>query len=273
MDIFDLASDNAPSLAERFEDVKAKASADEADTLDRFAERVMQDGRVSMNMRPWTLSSLLSTGKHQNMYQWAEEQAGFSGRPLDEILREKLGPYYERRIAFDSAFDDGRLFRYGALNIGGAGATKYGKFCAVLASDFAAGGEDVAYLKFDSLNTYVRAKAEVDEAAISGDVASHASRDKLTALKHVHEIPTVDEHDWPGLVCSDSDYVEAIFLEEVTPQDAEEVRVPEQDYRRLRRLAFDDFAQKRRDGTRALVQDFNDILRADRDGVIRLKRI
>ena len=273
MNLFEVADQNGPALADRFKEAKDARSSDDAAILDRFAERVIQDGLVSLNMRPWVFSTLLAKGRYQNIYEWAQEQADLSGRSVDEILHEKLGSYFSGRIAFDACFEQGRRFRYGALNIGGAGPTRYGAFCVVLASGFSQGSGPVAYLMRDSLNDYVDVNGNVDTEGIRLDAALHGSRHHLTALKHSDTVLSVAEHGWPSLVCSDSGYIEAIFLADVTRQEIDEARIPEQEYQRLRALAFDDFSRCLDEGERALVQDFVDILRAARDDTIILRRV
>ena len=75
-------------------------------------------------MKLFVIGDLLNGRAYQNKHEWAHEQVGHSGRTPDEILRENLGSYYEKRIAFDNAFNDGVRFRYGALNAGNLGLTK-----------------------------------------------------------------------------------------------------------------------------------------------------
>ena len=133
-------------LPSRLEEAK-KASLDGGALLDGFAGCIYNTGRISINMRPSVLTDLVARRKYQNIYEWANEHATLSSRSVADILREKLGRYYERRVYFDDSFENGRAFRYGLLNIGGVGADRYGQFCIVLKADFVRADTSVAYLK------------------------------------------------------------------------------------------------------------------------------
>lgn len=137
VNLFQFADQNDPKLRTQFDEMKSR-SKDGGHQLEVFAARVQATGRVSINMRPSALTGLIAGGRHQNVYEWADEQSRLSSRPTIEILQEKLGAYYRRRIHFDDAFDQGRQLRYGALNIGGLGPQRYGQFCTVLRAEFVA---------------------------------------------------------------------------------------------------------------------------------------
>jgi hypothetical protein len=261
MDLFQIASENTASLAQRFEDAKVGRTPEHAACLTGFADRVTESGTASINMRPWVLGSLLSGRPHQNIYEWAAEQASLSGRPRADILRERLRSWYDRRVAFDAAFDDGERFRYGALYLGGLGASSYGQFCTVLREEFLKQQPRLAHLANDSLSTYVSSANVVDEEAIRRDSAPHSHRGLLAALKHADALPGKGESDWAALLCNDSDYVEAIFVGDLTAELIERVRVSKMEYNRLWNLAFSDFGAERKEEERALAHDFESIVR------------
>ena len=154
VDLFAIAKTNGPLLSQKLENVKATKAAGEVTLLERFADRVQQHGRVAINMRTSEFSDLLLRGRHYNIYEWSQEQALISKRPVNMIRRERLGDYFEKRMAFDGAFVDGQKFRYGTLNVGGAGPVMWGQFCAVLKAEFAESAIRLAYVRGDSLNTY-----------------------------------------------------------------------------------------------------------------------
>ena len=70
-----------------------------------------------MNMRQSVLAAFLSSGKHQNINEFADAESGRTGESPDTVLKRLLGLYYERRMAYEGRFTEGRSFRYGALNI------------------------------------------------------------------------------------------------------------------------------------------------------------
>ena len=207
VDLFDIAANNRDALDARFSALLSSASTNLAGTLQRFADTVQNHGRVSVNMRPMSLLSFLVLGFHQNIYEWSRSRGEESGKPGEEIIRERLGDFYARRVAFDRYFDKGETFRYGALNIGGPGATVYGDYCTIVLNRVFDGAQ-VAYLKSDSLQTYFKADGAVDEAAVREDAALHSHRHASACLKCAPQLEVSGAAHWAALLCSDSDFVE-----------------------------------------------------------------
>ena len=159
--ILQLAEANASSLKRRFEELMSQRANDDVH-LRRFGSRVSQESLVAVNIRPRPLARVVEGGKYLNIYEWAEQESTQTGQSVDHLLRQKLGAFFSRRIVFDGAFENGRQFRYGALNMGSAGVTRFGLFCVVLSSRFADDGRAVAYLPNDSLSAYADASGVVD---------------------------------------------------------------------------------------------------------------
>jgi hypothetical protein len=256
IDLFAIASENATAVAEAFDAVCVGLAPEDLTRLVRYADRVQEEGRISINMRQDVLNSFLIFREHRNMYEWAGGKAAESGRPREEILHEKLDVYYEPRITFDRSFEDGERFRYGALQIGGLGASSYGEFCVVLQESVSSGREQVAYLRSDSLKTYMLPGPALDEISLRRDASPHAHRHHLAAIKHAEEVPGCPEDDWPELLCSPSDCVEAIFTGAVNPADVEVVRMPRKDHDFRYRHAFQFFRGKLDKADHILVADF-----------------
>lgn len=223
-------------------------------------------------MRPWIAADLVQRDKYNNMYEAVEEEATLSGRHSDDLLRERLGKHFKRRTRFDDVFDEGRKFRYGALNIGGAGSPHYGTFCMVLKQSFPEASDRLAYVKQDSLNGYTDDDGHLDQASFQNDLATHSHRQILAALKHVHEIDS-RKVEWPRMVCSKMDYVEAIFIATIDASKIDEMRITATDHRILWELCFNAHGRKLTDAERALAHDFLQILRATRDKAIRLHEV
>jgi len=270
-DLFKIAADNAVALEGQFAGITSGLSIAEAKQLGRFAERIQQEGQVSINMKPSDLNGFLSIGTYQNTHEWANAMAGLSGRPAAEILKEKLGSLYPKRMAFDRHFDQGRQFCYGALYLVGVGVTHYGDYCVVLSDRLFSGRREIAYLRSDSLFTYTRTETEVDEEAVQREAAPHSHKHLLAAIKHAVEICRCAETAWPGILCSNSGYIEAIFVAQTTPSSVEVVRIARQRYYELFHEAFDDFRRRFNDERRQLVDTFVLILRLLKNNHIPLE--
>ena len=272
VNLFQLAAENEAGIVIRFQEAK-DCSQDGGQLLDDFAACVEGDARVSMNMRPCVLSGLVSGRKHQNMYERAGEQGSLCKRSVEEILAENLGRFFSRRISFDDTFEEGRCFRYGALNIGGVGADRYGIFCAVLSSDFVGPDTSIAYLTDDSLTTYMPNETVVDITKLRQEVGTHSHRHYLVAVKHAGELDTSNRSDWPTMVCCNDRYCEAIFVEDVDLSSVDAVRVKEAEYTRLFALAFNEYTQHHDDATHSLKADFVRILQAEQEGHFHVEKV
>ncbi|MBI3681626.1 MAG: hypothetical protein HY235_14685 [Acidobacteria bacterium] len=155
-DLFRMAVENATALDLGYGAVCRRADPTRLGLIERFADRVNRDGAVSLNMRVLAAISFLTLEEHQNIYDWAAFRLTMSTQSEEEILRAGLRGYYERRMVFDGYFDQARLFHYGALTIGGPGATTYGDYCLVFRNQFFEGRREVAYLRMDTLRGYAK---------------------------------------------------------------------------------------------------------------------
>lgn len=244
MDLFIVAKANGQDLHARMQAVSSSLSLSERTSLKRFADRVRKDGHISINMRQSVLLSFLVSSAHQNIYEWAAARAVRSTKTQEEIMRQQLGTYYEKRTAFDGFFTDGDKLRYGALNVGGAGASHYGDFCTVVKSASAEHKFRVAYLRGDSLKTYMLPASRVDGTAVERDAAPHSHRHCIATIKHARDVVGTAETDWPTILCNSEDFIEAIFAGEFVANDIECVRMIRADHEALYEFAFEDFQTK-----------------------------
>ncbi len=234
VDLFELAAENAGALQGRYEALLAAREEAAAAPLRGFARCVQHSGRISINMKPSDLIAFLELGRHRNMHELAAEEAARTGEDSDAVLRRRLKGYYARRMGFDGHFRDGHAFRYGALNAGGCGVTIFGQFCGVFRDELSRSRREVAYLRSDSLATYVSPDGEVDEQSVREEAAPHSHRHCLATLKHCDSIPTCEAAGWPSLLCSGPGrgFVEAVFTGEARPGDLEAVRLAKSEQQR-----------------------------------------
>ena len=260
MDLFTIAAENVPTLEDQFESLISSLAKADAEALGRFFQRLEQEGRVAINMRQMGLLSFLTFGKHQNIYEWAQLRAEKSSRPREEVLREKLGELYEKRVTFDVAFEEGEKFHYGALNIGGLGASHFGEFCIVFKEDPFTADIKIAYLESDSLKSYILPGPAIDEDRLRRNTAPHSHKQHLASLKNAGEITTTLEDEWSSLLCSENEYVEAIFVGDVPSKSAETIRMAKVDYDDLFGSAYEDFSQGLENSERFRIDTFVMIL-------------
>lgn len=272
LDLFAIARSNANAVQEAFYSAIAGCSPDQATLLREFASWVKEESLVSINVRLFIVVELLSGGRYQNTHEWAQEQCRLSGRAADDILRERLDKFYEKRMAFDHAFRDGERFRYGALNAGGTGLPdEYAPYCAVLSRTFCASLKDVAYLPGDSLKICFNAGGSLDRRAVERYPAPHSYRHMLAANERAKEVPTTERREWHKLVTSPNRFFEVIFLGEITLPSIDSVRMSRAEHDRMWDMAFASFGRKLTDEERAHVHDFVQLRRAVADKRVRLE--
>lgn len=271
LDLFAIARANAGAVHAAFEAAVAGLPEAEAAAVREFAAWVEAEGLISINDHLCIVVELLTRGRYQNTYEWAKDQASLTGQAVEDILRRRLGGFYDRRVAFDNTFKDGETFRYGALNAGGAGLPKYGSYCLVLARAFQNALPQIAYLPGDSLTVCFSADGQLDQAAVERCATPHAHRHEMVALHRAGEAPVTPKAEWPKLVLGAGRYFEAVFVGEVTLQALNCVRVPRSEYDRKWDRTFASFGKKCGDAERALMHDFRRLLLARRDNEVELE--
>ena len=273
LDLFAIARANADVIQAAFESILAGMPSADAATLREFENWVESEALISINVELYVVVALLNGRRHQNTYELAEDQSRLSGRRVEDALRERLGKYYDRRVAFDDAFNHGQKFRYGALNAGGAGLPKYAPYCVVLKEEFQSSLADVAYLPGDSLEICFSARGSFDETVVERNATPHTHRRFLAGSECADEVLTVIRGEWPKLIGSIGRCFEAIFIGEVLLDTVNCVRLVKSEYDRMWNMAFADFGRRSGDAERALVDNFLQLRRAEMDGRIRLEVI
>ena len=90
--------------------------------------------------------------------------------------------------------------------------SRYGQFCVILKAEFFEGDVLAAYLKSDSLKTYMPTETDFRETALRQEAATHQNRHHLAAVKHAAALKTATPTDWAEMVCNNDEFVEAVFV-------------------------------------------------------------
>lgn len=269
LNLFQISQGNTTGLVQRYNNFLLQLTDSRKSIWESFCNQIIKKLQVSINMRPHVLVNFLCNSTYLNVYESVEEKVSISRENVKDILRELLGDYYLRRIAFDGSFDDGHRFRYGALNIGGVGATQYGTFCTVLNLGFPEKNGQIAYIKHDSLNGYTDTAGNFNRDLFQEDVAPQSHCQYLATLKHADEI-IEQEGKWSTMLFSNDDYIEAIFIAPLSPNDIDEVRITQQEYNQIWELCFNSYSKKLTDPQKAHANNFLQILLANRRNRITL---
>ncbi len=273
LDLFEIARSNSETAERDFESLIASLTAEDSQRLRQFANWIKSEALISINVRLFVLNDLIAGKAFQNSYEWASEMAKLSSRKPEEILRERLGKFYNRRVAFDSAFINGTKFRYGALYIRGAGLSDYGPYCAVLKKAFQDSLDNLAYLNGDSLKSCFTIHGDFDPTSVTGTCIGHSHRHFLVAKERAAEVCRTTQDFWHECVTSTNSFFEGIFVSDVNLDAILVVRVLKSEFENTWDLAFANFGRKLGEAEKARVQDFVRLQRAVKTGLVRLEVI
>jgi hypothetical protein len=269
LNLFLTARTNAGRVVDKFEAMLADMPGPTADLVREFASWVHAESLISINTKLYIVIDLINGGNYKSTYTWADEQSRLSGRNVEQVLRERLGEYYEKRVMFDRAFEKGERFVYGALNAGGVALTSFDQYCVVLKHSFQSGAEktgEIACLPGDSLKICFSDEGLFDQSAVESGVAPFSQRHRLAASERASEVSIVEKQEWPTLVVSPTRYFEVIFIGKISIESVDSVRLKKEEYDTKWDLCFLNLGSKRNEAERALVSDFIQLRRAELDG-------
>jgi len=265
VNLFEVAQLNGPIVLANYES-SLSTSADKT-AISAFASWVETQGRISINVGLFVIVRLLNGEPYQNTHEVAEELSSLSGRPSDDLLQERLKGFYALRMAFDKFFSEGRRFYYGALNAGGVGLSPYGEYCAILKWDAVESCEKIAYFPGDTRKICIGPEGTFADATTKLFVP-HSHRHYMVAVKQASRISHTESSGWPYLVCGDECHFESIFVGRVMLENVDLIRIPHRLYETLFDMAFNAIGTSRTPAERALIYDFIQLRKAEKNGRI-----
>ncbi len=190
--------------------------------LARLMDHIREHGRFASNVKPRVLERLLDGEPWRHPFELAQVEAERTGVPVEEVLRRRV-KYFDRRMTFERRAGDGVRFYYGALNIGGMGAMRYGRLCVVF-GPCGCSDDDRAWLSADSLKGawFAKGSDELDWDCLLEHVADNAHVHVLAAAKCF--APGESLEDGLRRVCTNDDYVEGLQTRRPTLDEAAEIR-------------------------------------------------
>lgn len=271
LDLFISAQNNVDVIEAEFKSACVAAGPGQAEVMGRFAAWVEKESTISINVSLSVVISLLNGHRHQNIYEWAAEESRLTHRTMDSILRERLKRFYERRLMFDHAFEQGERFRYAALNAGGAGLPQYKAYCMVMSRVYESALTQTAYWDGDSLEICLLSDGTLDPGIVVHRAVPRSHRQWLVAKERVSEMRSVQETDWSKLVIASDKYFEVVFIGDVSLGSLESVRIPASEQDRMWDMAFGSFGAVHGPAERAVLDDFIKLNQASTNGRIKLE--
>jgi len=234
MSIFDMADQNSDSLKERYNSLRKKYEhQNNLDILDEFTRLIENKWTVSINMRQRMINSFLISGRYKNVHELKKEGAEELEKyniqvSVEEGKERHLKSFYKSRMVFDLTFENGKEFKYSALNIGWLGAEKYGEYCIVLKREQVEKYSSLAFIKKDSLK-YVDDDF-VNIERLGQDIANRECVHFLTTLKHGEDIKSASVDKWSSIVCHSDDYIESITTDDILNTHIDMVRTSRENF-------------------------------------------
>jgi hypothetical protein len=128
---YNLALSQRAQLLRRLHAVEERMASAGRTSMLRSFRAVLDRRRIAVNMRIPKLARFLDEGQYLNVYELTAKQTGASGAELAAAVERELASFKDERLAIDRLFRFGPDAHYAALNLGGAGLTRYGDACVV----------------------------------------------------------------------------------------------------------------------------------------------
>jgi hypothetical protein len=271
IDLEQVAEANAPRLDADFQELLSVRSAEESSIIINFSQWVRDVCKITINVKLYVIFDLINNGRYLNMYEAADQYAQALGVARDEVLRSWLGAFYERRITFDRAFQDGEKFIYGALSASGGGLREYDPYCVQLIDQFYASAAALAFLPGDSIGICFSAGGEFNEAGTCAMITPHSHRHILAACKNWSDALSSAMPNWPQLMNTKANYIEALFIGNITLASIDRVQILKSEYDRMISLVLRTIGRKIESAEHTLVYCFRAVLLASRNHQINFE--
>jgi len=268
-----LAEANGSRWEATFRDLSGRHTA-----LAEFAQWVQESSRISLNCGWSTVTHLLKGDCLKNHHELAREKAERDGSNPDDHLRASLKEFYQRRVAFDHAFENGEAFRYGALNGGCVGLENYGPLCLVLGMEKQESLEASAcLLPGDSLFLCTNATEDFDESRTTDLVGAFRQRAIYVSTNRFEAIAMSQKAEWLRVLLNSDNRkdgcVEVIFVGTVTIKDLEAVRLSQAAHDAAWNAVFAAHAPDARISTKATAADLTAFFTAVRHKALPMEII
>ena len=234
INLFDLARNNSKNLKKKYQE-------DE-----KYNE--LEDIRIFIENN-WTLSingdwidflAFLNTGNYINIYKrkiiekkYLNEREIYSRDP--ETVAYDNVKFGKERKCFESSFQGGNNFKYGAIYLGGKG-TSYGKFCLIFRRNDIFSLENSAILKRDSI-TYVKDSILLTKK-LKGEISDRNAVSFLAILKHFRAFKKEGKENCDKILINGKSCLEFVTDNELKNIYVEKIMIPESFQNDMDRLIF-----------------------------------
>jgi hypothetical protein len=206
----------------------------------RSFEAIFARATAAINMKIPVLVRFLKTGLWLNIYEFTAWTTGLKGQDLLDEVARRLGLLAGARTKLDTLFRFRRDTHYASLNLGGAGARRYGTCCVVF--DLHHWSPFVTCFCGDSIRACFSERGDqvLEDDEILRLFSVEEDAPKLAALRHSEYLGKqdfcVDQAEVRDIIEADDSLVEYHLHGPVRRELIREVRISRSDYRHLRDL-------------------------------------
>jgi hypothetical protein len=264
LDLFKIAHQNARRIENQFKVIKNNYRDEEKVVLETFLDFVEKSWCISINLKQSEVTGFLISGKYKNMYQVIEEDLkelrGERGINIskEEAAKNRMGFFYEKRKIFENQFKDSDRFIYAAFNIGGLGLKKYGDFSLIIHQKKVERLSSCVFLKKESIG-YVENNG-LNTAQLKKDTADRETVHFLATIKNEEKIRVTIAKEWPKIVCSENDYIEAVTADEISPGHIDTLRVNKEAYDMYFDYLYKAYGSQLDESEKRYLREFKNIL-------------
>lgn len=214
---------------------QAAVAADPTGALDAFRD-LARDAKLSTNVTADKIGVFDAAGALLDARAVAQWRAGGDRAAGLRAFRLAQGAWYVRRVRFEALWTDGRKLVYGALNAGGVGADRFGKFSVVIAEPGGERTSSLALFPSNSAERYCSPDGVVDRDRARDEAVAWTDRADLAAVERADEAIAAPPADWPAVLCNPDRFIEVVTAPAPMIAAVESVRLRATYLERLQKL-------------------------------------
>jgi hypothetical protein len=239
---YDRAISGRDGVRSRFEESCDRLNRSGRSDALRSFRAILSRGRAAINMPIPKLVRFLEEDGYLNIYEVVSRETGLMGEDLSKAVQERLREFGPMRRQIDQTFNFDPDTHYASFNLGGAGAHRYGRCCAVF--DLRHWAPFHTCYAGDSIRACFQADKSpaLSEAEILAGFAIGEDLDRLATIRWESSLedptqgPCFHPSEVRDMVEAEDSILEIHLHGPVTRNRVQEVLLPRADYRHLRDL-------------------------------------
>ncbi len=264
--LFKIVDQNVEEVKNHYREIEKEYTVEgKTLLLKEFIEFNKKNWCISINLKQSEINSFLISGIYKNMYQVIEDDLRVLRREqgldisIEDAARNRMGIHYGKRKTFENQFEDGDRFIYAAFSIGGLGLKKYGNFCLIIHQKEIEKFSSCAFLRKESIAYVDNDVLNIEQ--VKKDTANSKTVHLLAAIKNEKEIPDKAKEEWPEMICSEKDYIEALTIDEISVGHISTVRVSKESENTYYNYLYKSYSSRLDEAEKRQLGNYRDMLK------------